>query len=272
MVSAPKEPWETAQRTDFRQRFGEDARGYDRARPVAPAVVFDDIVRLTDLHQGSRIVEIGPGTGQATRPLAERGLRILALEIDARLAARARRNLAQLPQAAVQTTSFEAWNPEQAVFDAVVACNSFHWIDPATRFAKAAGVLAPHGHLVLVRTPVVVPDDASRLWWDIQDDWAAVRAARVDPATTHPDLVTDDGPAVRASGLFHAPTTAWHRFDVTWTAPDYVRNLSTQSGVKALGPAAQAELLSRVRDRVDAQGGWVTVHHLAVVTVARRVA
>jgi SAM-dependent methyltransferase len=266
----PSQPWETGQRDAFRVRFGEDPDAYDRTRPIAPDSVFDDIARFAGLLAGSTVVEIGPGTGQATRPLAERGLRVLALEIDGRLAARASQNLAALPHVSVSASSFEAWRPGDAWFDAVLACNSFHWVDPDVRFVKAAAVLKPHGHLVLVSTPVVVPQDASQFWWDVQDDWAAVGAERVDPATKHPDLVDDVVSAVRASGLFDEPTVTRHRFDIAFTAEEYATNLSTQSGVKELSPDARAELLKRIRRRVDAHGGTLTVHHLAVLTVAKR--
>ena len=132
------EPWEIGQREEFRSRFGEDADAYDRTRPVAPAAVFDELVRLAGLGPGASAVEIGPGTGQATRPLAERGLEIVALEIDGRLAARAAENLADLPLVTVRATSFEQWDPGDRRFDMVFACNSFHWIDPDVRFTKAA--------------------------------------------------------------------------------------------------------------------------------------
>jgi SAM-dependent methyltransferase len=266
----PIEPWETSQRDAFRMRFGEDTDAYDRTRPVAPDSVFDDVVRLIGLRPGSTIVEIGPGTGQATRPLADRGARILALEIDPRLAARASQNLAGFPHVSVSTTSFEAWDPGDATFDAVFACNSFHWVDPDIRFLKAVEVLEPRGHLVVVSTPVVVPDDAGQFWWDVQDDWVAVGAERADPATKHPSLVDDLGSAVRASGLFEEPTTTCHPFDISFTAEEYATNLSTQSGVKELAPETQVDLLHRIRRRVEAHGGTVAVHHLAVVTVAMR--
>jgi SAM-dependent methyltransferase len=231
--------------------------------------VFDDIARVADLRSGSTVVEIGPGTGQATRCLAVRGLRVLALEIDARLAARATRNLAGLPHVSVRATSFEAWDPGDQRFDAVFACNSFHWVDPDVGLVKAADVLEPHGHVVLVSTPVVVPADASRFWWDVQDDWAAVSSERLDPATRHPDLVDDWASAVRSSERFEEPTVIRHPFAVDFSAEDYMANLSTQSGVKQLPVPAQGELLRLIGRRVRAQGDTLTVHHLAVVTVAR---
>jgi SAM-dependent methyltransferase len=263
-------PWETTERERCRATFDEDAAAYDRTRPVAPAHVFDELVALAGLAPGAAIVEIGPGTGQATRPLAERGLRIVALELGQQLAARARSNLAALPQVEVIGTAFEAWDPGPARFDAVVACNSFHWIDPETRFARAAAVLRPGGRLAVLATPWVVPPDADRFWWDVQDDWAAVGGGRIDPANNHPDRIGDLGPAVRDSGLFEEPTIRRHRFDVTFTADEYAANLATQSGVKRFPPEAQAELIRLVRRRVEAGGGTLTAHLLAVLTVARR--
>lgn len=126
----PRPMWETDQRDEFRGRFGEDADAYDRTRPVAPDVLFDDLVDLAGLGPGAAVLEIGPGTGQATRPLAARGLRVLALEINARLAAQAKLNVAAFRHVEVQVVPFETWEPGRSGFDAVVACNSFHWIDP----------------------------------------------------------------------------------------------------------------------------------------------
>ena len=44
---------------------------------------------------------------------------------------------------------------------------------------------------MLLATPWVVPDDAERFWWDVQDDYVAVGGVRVDPAQSHPDRVVD---------------------------------------------------------------------------------
>lgn len=263
-------PWEGDQREVLRATFDQDADAYDRSRPVAPDDVFDELVQRASLRAGSTVVEIGPGTGQATRHLAARGLRVVAVELGPHLAERARTNLAAVPSVSVVTASFESWDPGTARFDAVVACNSFHWIDRDVRFVKAAGVLRPGGHLVVLATPWVVPETADRFWWDVQDDWAAV-GAYCDPSTMHPDVVGADlAPDVRASGVFDAPTTTRRTFEVTFTAEGYATNLSTQSGVKALPEHARAELIARIRRRIEDHGGRVTAHLLAVLTVARR--
>jgi SAM-dependent methyltransferase len=261
--------WEPRDRERFRLRFDEDVEAFDRTRPVAPSIVFDELVELAGLQPGASIVEIGPGTGQATLPLAARGLRIVALEPGRHLAERARLHLATFPDVEVLTTSFESWKPGSARFDAVFACNSFHWVDPAVRFHKSAQLLEADGHLVVLATPWVVPEDAERFWWDVQDDYVAAGYGRIDPATQHPDRVGDVEPTVRASGLFEEPLTRRHRFDVTYSADDYAALLATQTGTKEAPPAAQAALVELVRRRIEDTGGAVTAHLLALLTVAR---
>jgi hypothetical protein len=66
------------------------------------------------------------------------------------------------------------------------------------------------------------------------------------------------------------PVVRRYRFDVTFTADEYATNLSTQSGVKQFPPDARAELIERVRRRIQKRGGTVTAHLLAVLTVAPR--
>ena len=59
-----------------RATFDQAADLYDRARPGYPPALFEDLAELTGVGAGSRVLEIGPGTAQATLPLAE--LRVAA--------------------------------------------------------------------------------------------------------------------------------------------------------------------------------------------------
>ena len=92
----------------LRTTFNEDAERYNRARPQYPVQMFDDLAAAV-APAGARVLEIGCGTGQATVALAERGYRIVAVELGPDMATVARRNLARFDSVEVVTAAFEDW-------------------------------------------------------------------------------------------------------------------------------------------------------------------
>ncbi|MGB0091042.1 MAG: methyltransferase domain-containing protein [Solirubrobacteraceae bacterium] len=86
--------------------FNEIADEYDRHRPAYPDALIDRACEVAGLAPGARVLEIGCGTGQLTRSLLARGLRVIAVEPGERLIARARDQL----QAPVRcSSSTRAW-------------------------------------------------------------------------------------------------------------------------------------------------------------------
>ena len=129
----------------LRTTFDETALLYDEARTGYPEELFDDVVSLSGILPGSRVLEIGCGTGQATLPLARRGYRILCVELGENLAAVACRNLAPYPWAEVRTGDFEGFPLQEGAFDLTVSATAFHWLDPAVAYPKVARALRPGG-------------------------------------------------------------------------------------------------------------------------------
>lgn len=264
-----------AKRHGLRAGFGDDAQAYDRTRPVCPPELFDDLVSLAGLTEGDRVAEIGCGTGQATVPLAQRGLHVTAIELGAELAEVARRKLAAFPGSRVVTTSFEAWQPEareRGAFGAVVACNSLHWLDPEIKFSKPFGLLRPGGALVVTGCQWARPADADRFWTDVQQDYLAEGFAGEPPPP--PERIGEwHFPAEAAAFFDEVAALRYRPFDVSYSADDYLANLGTQSGTRELGSDRAAEFLSRVRRRLEAHG-WpdLTATYVGYLTVGRRVA
>jgi ubiquinone/menaquinone biosynthesis C-methylase UbiE len=59
-------------RDRLRTIFDEAASLYDEVRPGYPEDLFDDVISLSGIPAGGRILEIGCGTGQVTVPVAKR--------------------------------------------------------------------------------------------------------------------------------------------------------------------------------------------------------
>jgi SAM-dependent methyltransferase len=235
---------------------------------VCPPELFDHLAaRLPDR---ARVVEIGCGTGQATVPLAERGSEVVAVELGERLAAFARAKLARFPGVEVVHASFEEWQPP-SVFDAVVAVNAFHWVDPGVRWAKARSVLRERGIAAVVTSSYVVPSDADRFWTDVQDDYQAVGAARIEPAEMHPIPWATTARRWTRAASSTCLDVKRYLWQVGFTAARYRELLETSSWHKALPEPARRELLARIQRRVAAQpGGAITATLAATLTLGRR--
>jgi SAM-dependent methyltransferase len=142
---------------DARFSFNQAAEIYDAIRPSYPPALFDCLFAL--LPPKPRIVEVGPGTGQATRDLLRRGALVHAIEIGPAMAAKLRSNL---PSAELQVTvgDFERVTVPERSVDAVFSATAYHWLSAAAQADRPAAILKPGGVIAIVDTnQVASPDD-----------------------------------------------------------------------------------------------------------------
>jgi SAM-dependent methyltransferase len=253
----------------LRAGFNRAAEDYQRTRPVCPPELFNDLLDAAGLEAGDRVVEIGCGTGQATVPLAERGLAVTAVELGAELAGIARRRLAKFPAAEVVTSSFEDWQPQGTPVDAVVAVSSLHWIDPRLRYSKPFELLRPGGAMAVAGCLWARPADGERFWTDVQEDYRAVEFEGSPPPP--PELIGLQHFPPEAGKFLEEVASRRYPFDVMYSAADYLAILATQSGTHALGEARSAEFLARVRRRLESFG-WpqLSASFVGYLIVGRR--
>ncbi|MGH2887549.1 MAG: class I SAM-dependent methyltransferase, partial [Solirubrobacteraceae bacterium] len=121
--------------------FGSDAERYDRARPRYPEAMIERIVAGSP---GCDFLDVGCGTGIASRQFAAAGCHVLGVDVDARMADAARTTGLE-----VEVAAFEDWDPAGRKFDAVVSGQSWHWIDPVAGATKASRALAADGRLAV---------------------------------------------------------------------------------------------------------------------------
>src|SRR5918996_339993 len=133
----------------LRGTFNDDAELYHRRRPGYPPDLLDALFEITELGPDARVLEIGPGTGQATRSLVGRGAHVVAVELGADLAAVLAR---ELPEGTVEvvTAAFEDYEPPRGQFHAVMAFTAWHWLDSSVRASRAAEALRPGGSLATI--------------------------------------------------------------------------------------------------------------------------
>jgi SAM-dependent methyltransferase len=255
----------------LRSGFDADAEVYQRTRPVCPPELFDDLMPIARLSPGDRVLEIAPGTGQATLPLAERGLAVTAVELGASLAAVARRRLARFPAVEVVTGTFEDWQPpDDDPWRAVIVFNALHWIDPDLRYAKPAALLRPGAAFVIAGCRWARPVAAHSFWTEVQEDYLAA-GFRGSPPPAVEEFEPWHLPTLGPDAGFAEASSLLYPFQKTYSAADYLAQLATQAGTRELGPAGAADFLGRVRRRLESFGSpALTATFVGYLTVAIR--
>ena len=251
-----------------RERFDDVAEWYDRVRPGYPAVVLTELICRTRVPDEGAILEIGCGTGQLTKSLAERGYRITAIELGQNLSQRAARNLSPFPSATVVHADFETWDPEGAQFDVVCSAQAFHWIDPEIGYTKTHRLLRPGGSLALLWNLYPRQDGPMRRALDgIYRERAPVLAARrtVDSLGARIRRTLSQ---IAASGFFSRPTLFTHPWTATYTTETYEMLLRTFSDHASLPAATREHLLQGIRELIDASGGTIDRPQVSVLFVA----
>jgi ubiquinone/menaquinone biosynthesis C-methylase UbiE len=174
-------PESTARR--YGKVFDEIAAEYDRHRPAYPDELLDEAGQVAGIGRGDHVLEVGCGTGQLTRGLAARGLRVTALEPGKSLIALARQNLEGAGEVEFVNAQFEDASLPREHFRAVFSASAFHWIDPKVSWQKAAEVLVPGGTLALVQYCGLEEPRSKR---DQEAALAAIRKVAPDIAANWP--------------------------------------------------------------------------------------
>jgi SAM-dependent methyltransferase len=266
------------------------AASYDALRPELPEEAFAEIQAVARLTAESRVVEVGAGTGQATLRLARLGASVVALEPGPALAQLAGRQLGAFPKVEVLQASFEDWEPGDRRFNALVASNSWHWVDPGVRWRKAHRVLVPEGWLVIMGLIVVREHGEPEVYAETADlheayvprhpGWGhpptAEEVVAAAQASSH-DIVELERSIGRvpdpssATGLFEVPLLRWFRQEQHFDAHGYVELMRTTSLYGGLEVSVREGLLAAMEQRIrQRMGDRATRHYLLLVRLARR--
>ncbi|MBP0456893.1 class I SAM-dependent methyltransferase [Streptomyces montanisoli] len=226
--------------------FGAVSEAYERFRPGYPEALFDTVMAYAGRPVATAL-EIGAGTGKATRLFARRGIRVTATDPDGAMLAELRKHVPANVESV--RAAFEEVRTDTG-YGLVYAAASLHWTQPEGRWPRVAALLEPGGVFASFGGPVGLADPAVA---------EAVRAARA-PFLQSDDVPSPDGTPperdmqwpgteLRRSVWFTDVRQSVIERRLTMTARDYIGHLSTVSAYLEL-PGPERERLFREIMRV----------------------
>jgi SAM-dependent methyltransferase len=223
--------------------FGLMAEAYERFRPGYPVELFDMVMAYA-AQPVRTALEIGAGTGKATRLFAQRGVTVTATEPDGAMLAELRKHV----PANVRTmqAAFEDLRPGQR-YGLVYAAAALHWTNPQDRWLRMAALLESGGVFASFGGPVQLADPAVK---------EAVRVARspflASDEVPSPDGTPSDndmqwpGTELQRSQWFADVQQSVIERRLTLSARDYIGHLSTISAYLVLPALEQEQVFSRI--------------------------
>jgi SAM-dependent methyltransferase len=245
---------------------------YDRYRPGYPDRAVAALVELAHLRDGSKVLEVGAGTGQLTTALVDRGLIVTALEPGARMGALLRRKLAPFPSASVVGSRLEDVARFDMPFDAVISATAFHWVDPDQRYVLAAQVLRHRGSLALIRNDHALSTESWAYYRGVAPIYERLAPEMGPPYVPPPE---DEIPGLRdemvASGVFELVGEQQFAWNEEYTASALIGLLRTYSQHRWLPAARRRALLGEIRRFVEVELGDCFVdQYVTTVCVGRK--
>ena len=249
--------------------FDEEAERYDRCRPTYPDALIDDLLGPTP--DGLDVLDVGCGTGLASRLMAERGASVLGVEVAPRMA-----EIARSHGIDVEIGAFEDWEPAGRTFDRVTSAQAWHWLDLPVATTKAASVLRPGGRLGLTWNCGSPPDDLADALGEVyacalpDRVHTVFRGYGVNRSTDgRPDSPSELA-AIAAVRDFDVPTETWFPWTQTYQRDEWLEQLLSRSDHTALEPVVQQRLFEGIGAAIDDFGGSFVMYFETVLIAATR--
>jgi SAM-dependent methyltransferase len=253
---------------DKRLSFNEVPDIYDEIRPSYPASLYGALFEL--LPPSPDIVEVGPGTGQATKDLLARGASVHAVEIGPATAAKLRSNL-PTDRLRVTVADFEHVEVAPSSADAVFAATAYHWISPRARTDRPAELLRLGGVVAIVDL-IQVSSAADDGFFDaaqpIYEKYGEGHQGPPAPSRNEVD------PGVRqlfgGDDRFREVVVRRWDWDQTYSAAEYRNLMCSYSGTQMMDPSDRRRLLDEMESFINERfDGRITRPLVATLTTAR---
>ena len=136
--------------TNSTTRFSNRVDDYVKYRPGYPAGIIPFLQDAYGLSAGQLVADIGAGTGISTALFLDAGYRVVAVEPNAEMRAKAIELLGGTSHFSTQDGTAEATGLGDQSVDAVIAGQAFHWFDALESRGEFKRILKENGLVVLI--------------------------------------------------------------------------------------------------------------------------
>ena len=260
-----------------RNHFDEVVVTYNRIRPDYPVKLFSDILDYAGTVNSKKAIEIGAGTGKATKPFLDAGYDLTAIEIGANMVDFLAKEFSKYNKFEVLNAPFEDAMLNNDKYDLIYAATAFHWVKAEIGCPKVFQLLKGGGVFALFRYNAV-PADGGDLNEEIQAVYEKYyHKPYIRPTRKAKDEYGNQSEITKGFGFddlkkFGFSDVTIKLYDSVWTfsADDYMSLLDTYPDHKSLKDSDRMSLYSGIKDAILRHGGQIDVNYVFQLYMGRK--
>lgn len=249
--------------------FNEDAANYDKYRPGYPQKLFDDVISYSQIKAGSKLLEIGIGTGQATLPFLQLGCRVKGIELGENLSAFVAEKYKGYGNFHVINMDFMSCPVEENSCDLIYCATAFHWLPREEAYLKIMSSLKKGGSVALFwNHPFPNRDD------DPSNAASKKIYNKFRPSGKTQKEFGEEDCIIMAQELarhgFEKVAYRLYKRTRKLNTDEYIHLLNTYSDHRALDPTLKETFESEMRQAVNEAGGTINIYDTIDLYLAQK--
>lgn len=157
---------------DFRLVFDTVSEQFDRYRPRYSPELFDGLISCAEIGPGKSVLELGPGTGQASEPIINTNCDYCAIELGTHMVEMMNLKFSSRPNFRIVHGDFITHDFGNQRFDMIYSAATIQWIPEEIAFSKTFSLLKPSGTLAMMLTRGDYRTSNEKLYLEIQKVYA----------------------------------------------------------------------------------------------------
>ena len=249
---------------EFRKIFDTIPEQFDKYRPRYCQQLFEELIAYAEIDPKKSVLEIGPGTGQATDPILNTGCQYKAIELGENLYQMMQRKYGHKPNFSIVNDDFITHDFQGEQFDMIYSAATIQWIPAEIAFGKTFQLLKPGGTLAMMLTRDDYRTPNEELYQQIQKVYSAFFKPEVE--YTHHSF-----PYTSASEYgYTAFEKREYHGERVFTAEEYAAYCGTHCTHLVLPEPYKTKFFNGLIDTVLAAGNKIVFHETYVLFLARK--
>lgn len=253
----------------FEKTFDNATSDYDKSRPTYIKEIYEDIFHYKPINSDSYVLEIGLGTGKASRPILDTQCHFIGIEPGEQLSDLARKRYQAYANFSLFNQTLQEFVGYDKSFDLIYAATAFHWIPEEYGYNRVFNLLKHGGAFARFAYHAGVDKGREAMTEEIQEIYSKYLQLKERPKEYG---MEDAKKIAEIACQYGFSDTTYRLYSVTkdFTADEYMALLRTYPNHMKVGELDRKMLFEGIHSAINNHGGIITVYYAMDLELARK--